>query len=185
MGIPKSMKSVVCYGPMDYRFEEIKTPEISEPALLIGIDLKPKRLALARELGADIVLNPVEVDVVEAVKKLTDGYGCDVYIHNSGHPSGVIQGLKMIRKLGTFVEFSVFSSETSIDWSIIGDRKELNIKGSHISGQDGYRVAINLLEKGIIRADKIVTHEFKLEDFKAAFSMAEKGEESIKVVLVP
>jgi len=131
------------------------------------------------------VLNPAETDVVEEVKKLTGGYGCDVYIHNSGHPSGVIQGLKMIRKLGTFVEFSVFSAETSVDWSIIGDRKELNIKGSHISGLDGYRVAVNLLDKGLIKVDDIITHEFKLEDFKTAFELAEKGEDSIKVLLVP
>lgn len=43
------------------------------------------------------------------------------------------QGLTVIRKLGTFVEFSVFGSETTVDWSIIGDRKELDIRGSHLS----------------------------------------------------
>ena len=37
----------------------------------------------------------------------------------------VVQGMQMIRKLGTFVEFSVFAQPTTLDWSIIGDRKEL------------------------------------------------------------
>ena len=37
----------------------------------------------------------------------------------------------MIRKLGRFVEFSVFGKETTVDWSIIGDRKELDIRGAH------------------------------------------------------
>ncbi len=164
---------------------KLQLAKLKNPRLLIGIDMKPKRLELAGKLGADIVLNPAEVDVVEEVKKLTEGYGCDVYIHNSGHPMGVVQGLKMICKHGTFVEFSVFSSETSVDWSIIGDRKELNIAGSHISGRDGYKVAIDFLEKGIVKVEDIVTHEFRLEDFKEAFSLAEKGDESIKVVLVP
>ena len=164
---------------------KLQLAKLKNPSLLIGIDLKPKRIELAKKLGADVVLNPTETDVVEEVKKLTDGYGCDVYIHNSGHPSGVIQGLKMIRKLGTFVEFSVFSAETSVDWSIIGDRKELDIKGSHISGRDGYRIAIDLLAKGAIKVDDIITHEFKPEDFKVAFSLAEKGEESVKVLIVP
>jgi L-iditol 2-dehydrogenase len=91
----------------------------------------------------------------------------------------------MIRKLGTFVEFSVFSAETSVDWSIIGDRKELNIAGSHISGLEGYAVAIDFLARGIIKVDRIVTHQFKLADYQAAFALAEKGEDSIKVVLVP
>lgn len=90
----------------------------------------------------------------------------------------------MLRKLGTFVEFSVFSAPTTVDWSIIGDRKELNIFGSHISPYT-YPIAIELLHKGKIKVDKIVTHSFPLERFEEAFKLAEKGEESIKVVLTP
>ena len=164
---------------------KLQLVKLKSPKLLIAIDLKPKRLELAKRLGADVVINAAECDAVEEVKRITGGYGCDVYIHNSGHPSGVIQGLKMIRKLGTFVEFSVFSSETSVDWSIIGDRKELTILGSHISGQEGYATAINFLDKGIIRVDEIVTHTFPLDDYMEAFELASKGVESIKVVLVP
>jgi len=164
---------------------KLQLAKLRNPKLLIAIDLKDKRLELAKNLGADVVINAVEIDAVDAVKRLTNGYGCDVYIHNSGHPSGVINGLKMIRKLGTFVEFSVFSAETSVDWSIIGDRKELNVVGSHISGQEGYAVAIDFLDRGIVKVDAIVTHQFALDDFEAAFKLAEKGEDSIKVVLVP
>jgi L-iditol 2-dehydrogenase len=164
---------------------KLQLAKLKNPRLLIAIDPKPKRLALAKELGADVVIDPLTEDAVAIVKELTGGYGCDIYIHNSGHPSGVIQGLKMIRKLGTFVEFSVFSAETSVDWSIIGDRKELNIAGSHISGLEGYAVAIDFLARGIIKVDRIVTHQFKLADYQAAFALAEKGDDSIKVVLVP
>lgn len=164
---------------------KLQLAKLKNPRLLIAIDMKDRRLELARELGADVVLNPSRDDVAERVKELTGGYGCDVYIHNSGHPSGVIQGLKMIRKHGTFVEFSVFSAETSVDWSIIGDRKELTILGAHISGPDGYRVAIDFLEKGVVKVDRIVTHEFPLERFEQAFALAARGDESIKVVLRP
>lgn len=164
---------------------KLQLAKMKNPKLLIGIDLKPERIKLAKKLGADIVLNPNDTDVVKAVKDLSEGYGCDVYVHNSGHPSGVINGLKMIKKLGTFVEFSVFSAETSVDWSIIGDRKELNIKGSHISGRIGYDVAINLLEKGTIKVNDIVTHEYSINDFKKAFKVAEEGDKSIKVILKP
>ena len=97
----------------------------------------------------------------------------------------MIQGLQMIRKHGTFVEFSVFGADTTVDWSIIGDRKELTIKGSHISGADGYRVAIDFLQKGTIQVDRIVTHIFPLERFLEAFELASRGDESIKIVLKP
>jgi len=164
---------------------KLQLAKLKNPRLLIAIDTRPKRLETASRLGADVVLNALEEDVVARVLELTDGYGCDVYIHNTGHPSGIKQGLKMIRKLGTFVEFSVFSEETSVDWSIIGDRKELTILGAHISGRDGYPIAISMLEKGLIRVDEIVTHSFPLSDFANAFAIAEKGDESIKVQLVP
>mgnify|MGYP005762081073 FL=1 len=164
---------------------KLQLARLKNPKLLIAIDMKDSRLEIAKKLGADIVMNPSSCNTVEEVKKLTNGYGCDVYIHNSGHPSGVTQGLDMLRKLGTFVEFSVFGAETSVDWSIIGDRKELNIYGSHISGQTGYPVAISLLEKGIIKVEDIVTHQFALKDWKTAFEMAYAGDESIKVVLRP
>jgi len=164
---------------------KLQLAKLKTPKLLIGIDNNAKRLELAKRLGADVVLNFQETDVVEEVLKLSNGYGCDIYIHNSGHPSGVIQGLKMIRKLGRFVEFSVFSSETSVDWSIIGDRKELDIAGSHISGLYGYPVAIDFLERSVIKVGDIVTHTFPLEKWEEAFALAEKGTESIKVVLIP
>ncbi len=44
---------------------------------------------------------------------MTEGYGCDIYIEDWG-PKSVEQGLKMIRKLGTFVEFSVFKDPVTV-----------------------------------------------------------------------
>jgi L-iditol 2-dehydrogenase len=164
---------------------KLQLAKLKSPKLLIGIDNRKKRIDLAKKLGADYVFNFNECNVVDEVKKLSGGYGCDIYIHNSGHPSGVINGLEMLRKHGRFVEFSVFKEETSVDWSIIGDRKELTITGSHISGLYGYPAAIDFLEKGVIKVDEIVTHTFPLEQWREAFAMSEKGEESIKVALIP
>ncbi len=176
---------VVVAGMGPIGLMKLQYAKLKSPRLLIAIDVNPKRLEIAKQLGADLVMNPKEGNVVDAVKKLTNGYGCDVYIHCSGHPSGVLQGLDMIRKHGTFVEFSVFGSETSVDWSIIGDRKELTIYGAHISGLDGYEIAIRTLANGQVKVDQIVTHKFGLHQWKEAFDMAYEGKESIKVVLMP
>lgn len=162
----------------------IQAARLKNPKLLIGIDVKEKRNSLAKELGADLVLNPLKEDVVARVKAITGGYGCDVYIQASGHPSGVIQGLQMIRKLGRFVEFSVYNDPVVVDWSIIGDRKELDVRGAHLSPY-AYEAAIRFLNDGRIKADKIITHEIPLERFKEGFELVERGEDSIKVVLIP
>lgn len=87
---------------------KLQLVKLKNPKLLIPIDNKPKRLTLAQKLGADIVLDFSKVNVVDEVMNLTDNYGCDIYTHDSGHSTGVTHGLKMLRKCGRFVEFSVF-----------------------------------------------------------------------------
>lgn len=156
---------------------------LKTPKKLIVIDLNDKKLELAKKLGADITINPVREDAVQFVKDLTDGYGCDVYIEATGSPKGVTQGLDMIRKLGRFVEFSVFGEETTTDWSIIGDKKELDIVGSHL-GPYTYPVVIDLFERGKLTAEGIVTHSYTLKEFEKAIKTA-RTSEAIKVLLKP
>ena len=162
----------------------VATARLKNPGCLIALDLQPSRLEVAKKCGADLVLNPLEVDVVEEVRKLTQGYGCDVYIEATGHTQSVIQGLHMIRRLGTFVEFSVFGEPVTVDWTIIGDTKELNIHGAHL-GPYCYPLAIDMLVKGQVPVDDIVTHAFPLEQFGQAFQMVLESKDSIKVMLEP
>jgi len=162
----------------------VAAARLKSPGCLIALDLEPSRLEVAKACGADLVLNPRDVDVVDEVRKLTDGYGCDVYIEATGHPASVPQGLHMIRRMGTFVEFSVFGEPVTVDWTIIGDTKELNIHGSHL-GPYCYPLAMDMLVKGQVPADRIVTHAFPLEGFAEAFQMVKHPGDAIKVMLTP
>lgn len=157
---------------------------LKSPKLLISVDLNDHRLKGARRCGADVVLNPSKVDVVDEIHKLTDGYGCDVYIEATGHPSAVEQGLRAIRKLGTFVEFSVMREPVTVDWTIIGDTKELNIYGSHL-GPYCYPIAIDMLMKGLLPMDYIISHQLPLERFQEGIDLVAAGDKSVKVTLVP
>ena len=150
-------------------------------ARIVAIDLHDDRLAAARSVGANFGFNPTSCDVVAEVKRLTEGYGCDVYIEATGSPAGVTQGLDMIRKLGTFVEFSLFTQPTSVDWTIIGDRKELTIKGSHLSPHC-YPIAIRILEQQLLPMEEIITHRIALEDFRSGIEMVKDGASSVKVI---
>ena len=162
----------------------LQVARLKSPALLIALDLQEHRFQLAGELGADMALNPAEEDVTQRVLELTDGYGCDVYIEATGAEAGVLQGLQMIRKLGTFVEFSVHAGPVAADWSIIGDQKELNVHGAHL-GPYCYPRAIQYIADGTVFADRIVTHALPLERFREAIDLAHSQTESVKVVLIP
>ena len=162
----------------------VAAARLKNPRLLIAIDLNDERLEVAELCGADMSLNPNKIDVIDEVLKLTDGYGCDVYIEATGYPAAVLQGLNMIRKLGTFVEFSVMREPVTADWTIIGDTKELNIHGSHLSPYT-YPIAIDMLSKGLLPMERIMTHQLPLSDFHAGMDMVAAGTESVKVALTP
>jgi threonine dehydrogenase-like Zn-dependent dehydrogenase len=162
----------------------LQIARLKSPATLVALDLQPNRLALAKALGADLALNPAEEDVVGRVLELTEGYGCDVYIEASGAGPAVLQGLEMIRRLGTFVEFSVHGGPVAVDWSIIGDAKELDIHGAHL-GPYCYPKAIRYITDGTIAADQIVTHALPLAEFARGIDLVHDQSESLKVVLLP
>ena len=95
---------------------EKENAQVSYEAALEGIVLlendgilpiTPGKVALYGA-GADMTINPGKENALDKIMNLTDDYGCDIYIEAAGHPSSVIQGLQMIRKLGTFVEFGVY-----------------------------------------------------------------------------
>ncbi len=152
------------------------------PALLIALDLADNRLEKAKEFGADLVMNPQKEDVTKKVLELTEGYGCDIYIEATGHPSSVQQGLNMIRKLGRFVEFSVFGQPATIDWSIIGDRKELDVLGSHLSPYC-YTFVIRNIGNGSLKTDGVVSAMFPIEQWEEAFDHASGKYGDFKVAI--
>ena len=153
-----------------------------KPKKLISLDLQENRLERALAFGADEAWNPAKEDVVKKIMDLTEGYGCDIYIECSGHPSSVVQGMNMIRKLGRFVEFSVFGEPTTLDWSIIGDKKELDVLGSHLS-PNCYPYVIENMTSGVIKTEGVVTRTFPLEQWETAFDYATGKYGDIKVAI--
>ena len=156
----------------------------SGPSKLVVLDLNNKRLELAKKFGADIVLNPSEDDVVSYIKNMTDGYGCDIYIEATGAPKSVEQGLFMLRKLGRFVEFSVFKDPVTVDWSIISDRKELDVLGAHL-GPYCYPLVIENIGNGDFPTENVVTHKLPLEKFHEGLDLMKSNPDALKVVLIP
>ena len=154
------------------------------PKKLIVLDLNDMRLEKALEFGADEVMNPSKTNVVERIREQTGGYGADIYIEVSGHPASVQQGLEILRKMGRFVEFSVFKDLVEVDWSIISDRKELDVLGGHLAPYC-YPATIEWIADGSLPTDGVVTQKLPLTEWKKGFEMVASGKGSIKVVLFP
>jgi threonine dehydrogenase-like Zn-dependent dehydrogenase len=155
------------------------------PLRLIALDVVDEKLELAKRVGADVAINITTEDAVARVRELTGGHGADVYIEATGHPSAVPQGLDLLRKLGRFVEYSVFKDPVTVDWSIISDDKELDIRGAHL-GPHTWPAAIKLLEAQTLPMEEICTHQFPLERFQEALDLVgDSAGHSVKVSLIP
>ncbi|MGI4896539.1 MAG: zinc-binding dehydrogenase [Janthinobacterium lividum] len=152
-------------------------------AHVVALDAVPAKLALARRSGADTALDIGSDDIYAAVRDLTDGFGADVYLEGTGHPAAVKQGLNLLRKMGTYVEYGVFGSEASADWSIISDDKELDIRGAHL-GPHTWPKAVSILESGVLPMDDICTHQLPLAQFQEGLDLVGAGTRSVKVSLV-
>src|SRR5699024_5452420 len=99
--------------------------------------------------------------------------------------SAVPQGLNLLRKLGRFVEYSVFKENVSVDWSIISDDKELDVRGAHL-GPHTWPGAIKIIEKGTLPLEDNCTPPLGLTDFqKALDAVAAAAGASVKVSIVP
>jgi len=154
------------------------------PAHVVALDVFDSKLDVARLCGADIIVNVSRDDPFPVVANLTQGYGADVYLDGSGHAAAVPQGLRLLRKLGTYVEYGVFGSEVSVDWSIISDDKELDVRGAHL-GPHCWPAAIRMLESGELPMDRICTHQLPLVHYQQGLDLVAESANSIKVTLMP
>lgn len=161
----------------------VNIASLALPKMVIGIDVRENRLEMGRKYGADVVLNPMECDVAEEIRKLTDGLGCDIYIEASGSPRSVTQGMDSLRNMGRYVQMGVFAEEVKADWNTIGDGKELTIIGSHLSGLT-YDAVIKGIASGEIKTEGLISHTYKLEDWKEAFVKTE-APDAMKIMLEP
>jgi L-iditol 2-dehydrogenase len=140
---------------------------------------------LALELGADYAFDPTAPDYREAIGDLTQGRGFDVYFEASGSPDSFELALQTARKAATIVVYGVYKSKAAVDLNMVGEFKELNILGGHLAPFT-YPKAIDLMARGLINGDAMVTHQFPLEQMTEALELPKSVTEAqIKVVFDP
>src|SRR5580704_5039311 len=96
-------------------------------SLIIGVESDPARAAMAKRMGADVVLNFKECDVVAEIRRLTDGRGVDVAIEALGTQSTFESALRALKPGGTLSSLGVYSGKLSVPLepfaSGLGDHK--------------------------------------------------------------
>jgi L-iditol 2-dehydrogenase len=144
---------------------------------LAAVEPVPERRRLARACGAAEALTPEE-----ASQSLREAV--DFVVVGPGHPEVIRQSLTYVRPGGVALLFTPTADgvTTSLDLGELYFR-EVSLVPSYSCGPDDTRQAHELLRRGAVRTEELVTHRFGLEDVQAAFDTARRGGAAVKVLV--
>lgn len=147
---------------------------------IIVSDLNDQRLAFAKELGADLTVNPKKDDLGELVK--SSAGSIDVTFECVGVQSTINSAIELTRKGGDIVVLGVFEDDVTVKMGLVQD-KEINMLGSLMYTKEDYSEAIRLISS-VPEAVKIITHRFGLGQIAEAFKHIERSsQDTVKVVI--
>jgi len=152
-------------------------------SLVIASDFNPTRLELAREMGAQVTLNPGTDDVVARVRELTGGDGVDLVCEMSGHPNGHAQALAAARMGGRVNLLGTPNRTTEVDFA-----RDIIFKGLTLYGVTGRKMyqtwhqMRRFLRAGQLDPRPVITHRFPLECIRDAIQVIKDGQAG-KVIL--
>lgn len=152
---------------------------------IIGADLVPYRLEKALEFGADAVINVASENLIEKVTDLTGGQMADVVIIGPGSIKAMAAGLSCVGNGGTALFFTPTPGNEFLQINPFHLYfNEINLIFSYSCGPNDTREAMELIEQGVITAEKLVTHTYTLDKAKRAIDKTIEAGESLKTLVV-
>ncbi|MEI6525528.1 MAG: zinc-dependent alcohol dehydrogenase family protein [Planctomycetota bacterium] len=134
-------------------------------AKIIAIDVQESRLESARNFGAEAILDASKVDVVSAIREITQR-GAHVSIDALGHPQTCYNSIECLAKRGRHVQVGLMLAEHARPAipmaSVIA--KELEIYGSHGMQPTHYPRIFEMIAAGKLAPERLVSNTVGLED---------------------
>ena len=180
--------SVAVFGCGGVGDAAIAGARLAGAAVIIAVDLDPRKLELAREFGATHTVDASVVDPVAAIQALTDGNGADVCIEAVGNPKVFEQAFYARDLAGTLVQVGVPNPEMRIELPMIdffgrGGRLKPSWYGDCLPSRD-FPMLIELHLQGRLPLEKFVSETIGLDGVEEAFHKMERGEVLRSVVLL-
>ncbi len=154
---------------------------------IIAVDGDDNRLAMAKRMGADVILDYREVDVVAEVQRLTEG-GADVAIEALGTQQTFESALRSLRPGGTLSSLGVYSGKLQIPYDAfaagLGDHRMVTTLCP--GGKERMRRLMEVVRSGRVDLTPLLTHTFPLEKIKDAYDLfGERKDGVLKVAIRP
>jgi threonine dehydrogenase-like Zn-dependent dehydrogenase len=146
--------------------------KLSGATTVIGVDRLDSRLEVARQMGADHVVDASRSDPVDEIMRLTNGRGVDVAIEALGTQATFEACLRVLRPGGTLSSLGVYSTDLTIPLGAfaagLGDHRIVTTLCP--GGKERMRRLMSVIESRRIDLAPMVTHRFKLDDIEDAYA---------------
>jgi S-(hydroxymethyl)mycothiol dehydrogenase len=154
---------------------------------IIAVDVDDRKLEWAKDFGATHTVNSRNVDPVEAIRELTDGFGADVVIEAIGRPETYKQAFFARDLAGTVVLVGVPTPEMQLELPLIdvfgrGGALKSSWYGDCLPSRD-FPMLVDLHLDGRLPLEKFVSETIGLDDIEAAFAKMEHGDVLRSVVV--
>ncbi len=142
--------------------------------IVAGIAKDRARLAVAKELGADLIVDGSGEDLLEIVHSLTHGEGADLVYECSGVAKSLDLCWEAVRREGTLAQVGIYPSRIETDLNKVV-MKELTLVGTFGYVWSSWRRSIQLLSEGRVNAEALISHAVPLSEFEQAFRITQDG----------
>ena len=151
--------------------------------VVAGTSVDKKRLALATQLGAARTVDLSEEDLLDVICEMGHNEGADVYLECAGVGASVRTGFEVTRRRGQFTQLGLPGAPFELDFAKIA-YKELIVTGAIGQKWSAWRRALALLESGQVATNPLISDEFPLSEWEAAFTRFE-SRQGLKILLRP
>lgn len=160
---------------------------------IFAVDIFEEKLKVAKEVGADVVVNAREMDPVAFIMEKTQGCGVDRVIEIAGSKITQEQSLRMVGKEGVVAFCGISYDDLTIPVKTLDGllRKEIHIVGAWNSGfaplpVHEWKLSLTFVAKGQIRCQPIISHRFTLDEAPEVFRrLWNRTEFFNKVLFIP
>jgi threonine 3-dehydrogenase len=155
----------------------------SGAAMIAVIEPNEMRRDLAKQVGADLVLDPARDDVEETIRQETGGLGAEIVLEMSGNVRGFRQAFRLLRNGGHICLLGIPPGEVPLRWA-----EDVIFKGVTIHGISGRRMydtwyqCQTFLRHNRLTIDPLITHIIPAQEFQRGFELLKQGK-AAKVVL--
>lgn len=180
---PKLGSTVGVFGCGPIGLLAIQLARLSGATQIIATDILPHRLEAARAMGATEVFTANHGEEVAEIMAATRNRGVDVAIEIAGENDAVEAAIGAAKLGGRVVLVGIPADNRTSFTAATARRKGLTIKMVRRM-KLVYPRAIRLVEQGLVDVRSVITHEFSLDQYQEAFSLAERRE-GLKIVIKP